>query len=778
MANYTFSTLNDKDLEELVRDLLIKELSIQFQSFKVGKDKGIDLRYSTNSSENEIIVQVKHYLKSGYSKLIYNIKNQEKRKVEDLNPRRYIIATSIDLSPNDKEKIKEVLTPYILNTNDIYGGDDINSLLTKYEEIEKKYFKLWFSNTKILQRIINNGIEGRSIFYEEKIKKNIGLYVINSSYNKALEKLNDYKILLITGIPGIGKTTLANLIVYELLSKDYKLVYIDDKIREGEDLFDPDSKVKQVFYFDDFLGSNYLEIVNPSNTDKSIVNFIERIKVSKNKLLVLTTRSSILNQARSRHEKLYRANLDGFKYELVIENYRDIDKAKILYNHLYFNDLNLDFINEIFRDENYWKIIKHKNYNPRLVEYFTNTQNINHLSKEEYFDFILYNLDNPEEIWSSAFINQLSEDEKYLLFVLLSFGRSVYIEYLENAFDAKIEYEVIHHGHVRRINIFNIAIKNLLDGYITNTYLVYRQNYCQVDFINPSLRDYLISFFNQNNSEKWKLIESFIYVDQFLKTFNKNKDSQNQILINPSEVRKFLEIANSKNLISIQLNDVNQVKIRIAYLNLNYRDEKSKDYIDQFIMNYLESIEWLNLNVYNLNELLDIIQKIGEESKIYNYILDNWEQLIQVCYKSADEDIQLSRIKEIFSQYQKEYIKYYKENEMIFDSICDAVERIFISESEYIIDEERSNILTEDDYNKLEDRVYDTLSNLTTDYLDGYNLEPQKNPLDNIDLAELIANNESSYRDEEIEHDRWKDERYNYLEETEMIDNLFSGFEK
>ena len=70
MGQYNFSTLNDKELEELSRDLLSRELSIPFQSFKVGKDKGIDLRYSSISSENEIIAQVKHYLNSGYKCII------------------------------------------------------------------------------------------------------------------------------------------------------------------------------------------------------------------------------------------------------------------------------------------------------------------------------------------------------------------------------------------------------------------------------------------------------------------------------------------------------------------------------------------------------------------------------------------------------------------------------------------------------------------------------------------------------------------------------------
>ena len=497
MSTYDFTTLNDKDLEILVCELLTRDFKINFQSFKVGKDKGIDLRYSTNNNENEIIVQVKHYIKSGFNQLISNLKNSEKAKVDNLNPQRYIFVTSIGLSPSDKEKIKNILSPHIKNTNDILGCDEINTLISKYPDLEKKHFKLWFSNTNILQKIINNGIDGRSAFIADKIKKNLGLYVVNETYEKALDKLREHKAILITGVPGIGKTTLANLITYRLLSRDFRLVYIDDRIRDGEDLFDEDPNVKQLFYFDDFLGSNYLEIINARNTDKSIVNFIDRVKAVPNKYLVLTTRTTILNQARSIHEKLSRANLDSLKYEIEISNYNKFEKAKILYNHLYFNDLPIEFVNEIFKNKKYQIIIKHRNYNPRLIEFFTLLQNINHLKPDEYFDFIQYHLDNPEEIWESAISNQLSEEEKYLLFTLLTLGRNVKKEFLEIAFDERIGNEVKNYGFTRKVNIFNISFKNLLSGYISNFYYSQWGQNSYVDYINPSLRDFLILYFNR-----------------------------------------------------------------------------------------------------------------------------------------------------------------------------------------------------------------------------------------------------------------------------------------
>ena len=107
--NYDFSTLNDRDLEELVRDLLSKKLNVDFQSFKPGADKGIDLRYSTINDENEIIVQVKHYAGSGLSKLKSSLRTKETKKVVLLNPQRYLFCTSLALY-NTLEKLDHYLS--------------------------------------------------------------------------------------------------------------------------------------------------------------------------------------------------------------------------------------------------------------------------------------------------------------------------------------------------------------------------------------------------------------------------------------------------------------------------------------------------------------------------------------------------------------------------------------------------------------------------------------------------------------------------------------------
>lgn len=65
---YNLDVLNDKEFEDLAKDLLDCKFGIQLEIYKAGRDGGIDHRYS-KSIPNEIIVQVKHYKKSKFANL-------------------------------------------------------------------------------------------------------------------------------------------------------------------------------------------------------------------------------------------------------------------------------------------------------------------------------------------------------------------------------------------------------------------------------------------------------------------------------------------------------------------------------------------------------------------------------------------------------------------------------------------------------------------------------------------------------------------------------------
>jgi len=120
MPDYSFNTLSPIDFENLSRDLIQAELSIRLETFATGRDGGIDMRYSSADGQS-LIVQAKHYADTGFSGLLSHLKSKEKAKIEKLNPTRYLLTTSVSLTPNNKDQIKTELAPYI-RTVMIYTG--------------------------------------------------------------------------------------------------------------------------------------------------------------------------------------------------------------------------------------------------------------------------------------------------------------------------------------------------------------------------------------------------------------------------------------------------------------------------------------------------------------------------------------------------------------------------------------------------------------------------------------------------------------------------------
>jgi HJR/Mrr/RecB family endonuclease len=111
MADYDFHELSPMDFENLTRDLLQKEWGIRLETFKMGRDGGIDLRYATGSEK--LVVQCKHYVRTGFSGLLRSVRS-EAIKVQRLQPTRYVLVTSTPLSPDNKTEIVKAIGPQIL----------------------------------------------------------------------------------------------------------------------------------------------------------------------------------------------------------------------------------------------------------------------------------------------------------------------------------------------------------------------------------------------------------------------------------------------------------------------------------------------------------------------------------------------------------------------------------------------------------------------------------------------------------------------------------------
>lgn len=398
MTNYDFLNISPFEFEILCRDLLQSELGVRLEAFGSGTDGGIDLRFADGGN---LIVQCKRY--KDYSSLIQELK-REVKKVNKLNPERYILTTSASLSPKQKENIQELFSPFIHKPSDIFTREDLNNLLNRFPNVEKDNYKLWLSSTNILHTIINSQIVNQSKFAFDEIKDKIQLYVQNDSFFEALNILKENNYVIISGIPGIGKTTLAQILVYDLLARGTEeFIFLSDSISQGFQLFNEEKS--QVFFFDDFLGRNFLENSIKTNEEGQIIRFISKIQKSENKVLIFTTREYILNQAQIKFDRL--DSLEFRKCVMDLSKYTTIIKAKILYNHLFFFNIPFNYIEEIINQKLLMPIINHQNYNPRIIESFTQAKLWDSFSSKDFPAELKKIFDYPDLIWQHAYENQI-----------------------------------------------------------------------------------------------------------------------------------------------------------------------------------------------------------------------------------------------------------------------------------------------------------------------------------------------------------------------------------
>lgn len=493
MTDYNFETLNDKEFEELVNDLLSNKFNTLVERFKPGKDQGVDGRFFRPDGK-EVIIQSKHYLNSGYNPLLRHCKSIEAKKVKNLAPARYIFATSVPMSRVQKQELSKVFEPY-LKEDDIYSKETINDLLKEYPNVEKNHYKLWLSSTNVLETLLHSEIDFDTENEVDAIKSTLSKYVKTSLHDKAQNKLKRDNCLVILGNPGVGKTTLARMLCHEYMSSEdkYELVFIESDLKDANKKYKQDKY--QVYYFDDFLGSNYLDAISDSS-DSRISKFMRRIANDSKKKFILTSRVSIFNQGVSCSEVLNRSKLHDNKFLIHTNELTNLDKAKILYNHMYFartpEHQYYDHISNIIDNNRHYQIIRHPNYSPRIIEFILNQTNLREVPVEDYWDYIMSSLDNPKQIWEHQIKNQISDlERKILWFVTLS--RNIEDEALNNLVSrfCDLNDDVYSYHH---------ALKQL-DGALISRFRHFNKDNIHIRLHNPSIADYIIPTLISNNVE-------------------------------------------------------------------------------------------------------------------------------------------------------------------------------------------------------------------------------------------------------------------------------------
>ncbi len=602
MNNFDFhNLLAPTEFETFCTHVLeIRENPIKFTTYRRGRDGGIDIK-STNTQE-KIIGQCKLYIPQNERGLINNLK-KELLKCKRLKLDRYIICVNINLSVSLSKEILELFKGYKRCEEDIIDGQKLNKYLEQpaYEYLFKIYSKLLVPNLKAveiaLEKVINRKFYNISrTFLLDLIDKH-KLYHNTEQLQHLIQKLEEDKVIILSGNPGVGKTTTAKMIAnYFINRKKSEVFYL------GENDYAETTSVlenNRLIIVDDFWGQNFSPKIKDNSTyEREFVSLINNFKSFDNSYLILISREyilkDILKNAELETEHIVRDN----KYIIQLKDYSKEDKVKIFLNHLIFYDFELAYLESLSYSDEFEHILNHKNYSPRILEIFIKRYKIEvYQSSYDFYDKLHKYLDNPIEYWTQAF-KKLSPNAQLILLVLLITSDPMNSEDLRNSFNS-VQEDARNYLNLK-INPqeFETELKKLEEFYIFIEKDEFYNTF-YIKFQSPGIKDYLLEYL-RTDGYLWikPIIKNAIFFNQLTFIFSTEKEKI-------SDYESDIVLYGEKIVLNESLKKELKNKILTEFETLQFSNYEEREFSDQLTKFYTKN-ETKYLKLHTISRLLNI----------------------------------------------------------------------------------------------------------------------------------------------------------------------------
>ena len=351
---------------------------------------------------------------------------------------------------------------------------------------------------------------------------------------------------------------------------------------------------KQIFFFDDFLGNTFFEH-GEKGYESKLLSFIRLIRGRKDKLLVLTTREYILQDAMMYYEKMGTHNIELSKCVVDLGSYTKMIKAEILYNHLSYSEVPVDCLRYLVKQD-YFYLINHKNYNPRVIEAFINHEEWQGKTPKEFYNTFCYVFDHPNSVWQMAF-SRLDSVSQYALLVLVTLHRPCLIEDWREAFGAFADVTKDVYGLSMDDSLWNKSLKTL-DGSFLKTER-WGNNHMVVNLFNPSIADFLVDHISGRPELIRYLIKGSVFVEQLYEQYS-SISKHNKIFVHDDILKDLAD------MLSLMLNHVSK-EVRTCTIYLMSRNElvcKPFVVVDCLKTIYDNLPALRDVNLLNVNEIV------------------------------------------------------------------------------------------------------------------------------------------------------------------------------
>ena len=672
--------MTTSDFENFAIEIVKRKFkNSSLHGFKEGKDDGIDGIDDTKSPS--LVIQAKRWQVTKNKTTAVKLLKEEidkialtKEKYGWVTNFKYVIVTSMGLSPAGLKKIRDYADKIIPNAMPTDDYIIFSSTLTTLSQQEE--YRDIFIYYGLLEKDISN------ILRSEKLKSveaesqdyfsdfNSEYFVETSFLREAYHILQREHIVLIQGPAGIGKTTTCSMLGNLFLNSnentfDIIVRRVEDindvlKLYNGNYRFNDDRNLFVVF--DDFLGRNKFDVGERVLQD--IRKLYSASTNTNNLFICLNSRTQILQDATSMNFEFQKLIDEKFteKRRFIIDLYKysDIDKAyifrKVFERKLHYleNDDKKELV-EKYNDligRDWIRIVRHRNYFPRLVELIANNFKD---SNENFYVYVVYNLEHPNQLYNNLF-NNLKDEEKYLLFSLLRF----------DSFPIKEEWLInsLHALELNPIFDFKKSLKKLDGSWLTFKKESFDDD-SMVDFFNPSIIDFLNDKLKEYPKITEKITKNSIYLHQLCKgvdgyVWRELNESQNiffsKLLDDWENFKDKDDFIGEKILAIIYLSQFSKFKndfeglLRIydGWNNLNIYQNGWRNIISQIYYSDDKAMKRIFLSILDDESVLDkLVNSPYLDSEELDAIVDAISDIIYEV-SIEDDDYQEGSLKEMY----------------------------------------------------------------------------------------------------------------------------------
>ena len=210
----------------------------------------------------------------------------------------------------------------------------------------------------------------------------------------------------------------------------------------------------------------------------------------------------------NRYERLSDINFELHKSVVALSDYTRLIRARILYNHLFFSDLDRRLKSALVPGGKYWDVIRHQNYNPRVIDHVVRLPDLASLGPEDFVSKMIATLDDPTVIWERIFRN-LSAMAQRALFTVMSLPSEVLLDDVEGAIRSRSPTGFDRNEFRSAVEMVEgtfLQIKEARPGRASKDRIV--------TMTDPSVHDYLWARLYEDGGELGVLLDSAIFFEQ------------------------------------------------------------------------------------------------------------------------------------------------------------------------------------------------------------------------------------------------------------------------